>query len=83
VQRSAADRRGARGFDGDTQKAGLQCRKHEVSEDCGYLSGKGLIRIEHVENSVLGISRSIAHIMPEGIDAMEGTKEIAGVILGG
>jgi hypothetical protein len=65
------------------KQQGFSVGKQEITEACDYLSGKGLIRMDNVNNETLGISRSIAHITPEGIDALEGTQHIIGVIIGG
>lgn len=62
---------------------GYNLIKDEILTACNYLQGKGLVRMEHVENEVLKLSRDIAHITPKGVDVLEGTEKIDGIELGG
>ena len=69
-------------------KAMLAQEGHELKESdilahCRYLEGKGLVRVENIRNPIQHISRDIAHITPKGIDVLEGTEQVEGIILGG
>lgn len=61
---------------------GYSASKDDIAECCNYLQGKELVKVERVGNTVLGLSRDIAHITPKGVDALEGTEQIDGVVLG-
>lgn len=61
---------------------GYTFTKNEILTACLYLEGKGLVRMEHAGNEALNISRDIAHIKPDGIDVLEGTKKVDGITLG-
>ena len=53
----------------------------DIQEACGYLEGKGLIRMEHPGNAVLKINRDISYITPKGVDVLEGTVTVEGIEL--
>ncbi|MCL2618164.1 MAG: hypothetical protein FWD98_03815 [Defluviitaleaceae bacterium] len=53
--------------------------EYDVVNACGYLAGKGLVRITSVSNKTQGISRDIVHLTPEGEDVLDGTCVVDGV----
>ena len=63
------------------KKEGYAVTQKDVSAACRYLEGKGLILVKSVKNDVLKINRDIAHIMPDGVDVLEGTKTVEGIEL--
>lgn len=65
-------------------RAGLKKMDMDVSEadlerQVCYLEGKGVLYVERLKNTRLGISRTVAHITPAGTDVLEGNAEITGV----
>jgi hypothetical protein len=63
------------------KRYGYAASEDDIHACCNYLAGKGLITMQKIENKVLGISRDIAHITPEGTDVLEGTVTIDGITL--
>ena len=53
--------------------------KEDITEACEYLERKGLVKLEHIKNDILGIYRCIAHITAKGTDLLEGTIAEEGV----
>lgn len=52
----------------------------ELLMQVSYLEGKGLVKVEKVENRRLDIQRRIVFLTPEGMDYLEGNgPDIAGV----
>jgi len=55
--------------------------EEEISDACIYLKDKGLIQTKKVENTALKINRAIASLTPLGIDVLEGTTTIEGIVV--
>jgi len=53
-----------------------------VKAEAEYLTGKGLLSKQDINNKALGIRRVIYRITPDGIDCLEGTIEVPGIELG-
>lgn len=62
---------------------GHDLKESDILGHCRYLEGKGLVMVENVRNSIQKISRDIAHITPKGVDVLEGTVQVEGILLGG
>lgn len=54
------------------RRSGHALTEQEVRIQVGYLEGKGLVKVDTVENERLGIRRSIVSLTPEGMDYLEG-----------
>jgi len=48
-----------------------------------YLAGKGLVAVELIQSAVLNIERHVVKITPAGVDTLEGTTAVDGVLLDG
>ena len=62
------------------KKQGMSYPKDSITQACRYLQGKGLIDIKHYNSKEMGIEMDIAYITPEGIDVIESTEPIKGII---
>ena len=60
---------------------GYNLEQEKVLGMCKYLQDKGLVNLETIGNDSLKIHRVIAHITAKGIDVLEGTETIDGIIL--
>ena len=54
-----------------------------MEEALYYLQAKGLVELVQVGNRALGISRSVARITGAGIDCLDGSADMAGILAGG
>lgn len=66
---------------GALRREGYACDAAEIRKACDYLAGKGLLKIERLQNDILQISRSVAKITPMGMDVLEGTLAAEGILL--
>ena len=62
-------------------KHDIPCTQEDVSEACQYLHDKKLIDLKRVRSDVLNLERDIGYITANGIDVLEGTTPIDGIIL--
>lgn len=63
------------------KKQNVSCTQNDIAEACYYLQGKELINFKHVRFDELDVERDIAFITSAGIDVLEATKPIDGIIL--
>ncbi len=62
------------------RRAGFDLAGQELEKQVGYLEGKGLVKVDTVENRRLGIMRRIVSLTPAGMDYLEGNgPDVAGV----
>ncbi|MCM1192700.1 MAG: hypothetical protein NC389_09765 [Acetatifactor muris] len=62
------------------RKCGHDVADQELMMQVSYLEGKGLVRVEKIENRRLDIQRRIVFLTPEGTDYLEGNgPDITGV----
>lgn len=62
------------------RKCGYDLTEQELQRQVDYLTGKGLVKKEKVENQRLHINRQIIFLTPEGMDYLEGNgPDITGV----
>ena len=64
------------------QKQGASYTQKDISEACHYLHDKQLINFKHFQSDELNAKRDIAYITSAGIDVLEGTTPMAGVVVG-
>ena len=64
------------------KKRGLSYSQENIIEACYYLQDKGWITFKHIQSDALDIERDIAFITAVGIDILETTKPIEGIIIG-
>ncbi|MCL2188462.1 MAG: hypothetical protein FWC16_00615 [Defluviitaleaceae bacterium] len=60
---------------------------YEVSETTvlritQYLADKGLVTNKIINNTAIGIKRMVTCITPMGVDVLEGTVQVDGIMLG-
>lgn len=65
------------------RKGGEDVGEKEVEEALYYLQAKGLVELVQVGNRALGISRTVARITGAGIDCLDGSADMAGILAGG
>lgn len=58
---------------------GVTVTEEDVTDACNYLEGKGLIKMDTLDNRIRGVKWTISYITPKGIDVLEGTTAVEGV----
>ena len=61
------------------KKMGIKVTDADVEKQFTYLEGKKLLRIQRIENDVLGINRVVASITSEGTDLLDGNASAVGI----
>lgn len=60
------------------KKMGMDVSEADLEKQVCYLEGKGLLYVERIKNTRLGLNRMVAHITPAGTDVLEGNAEATG-----
>ena len=63
-------------------KAGYKVAPEQIRNNLYYLKQKGLIWVAECNNKALGIHMEVYIITPDGIDVLEGSKEVPGIEVG-
>lgn len=61
------------------KKMGVDVSEADLEKQVCYLEGKGLLHVERIKNTRLGLNRMVAHITPAGTDVLEGNAEATGI----